>query len=660
MNLAKTVLLALLFSSSLAISQTRTYTAQLNKKVRDSLKQEESHAFNITVDSANFVYGQVEQETVDVVVTVFDPAHKKVQQFDGPGRGPERFMFTTDQKGEYQVFVAPFEEEQGKYTFELKALEAVAATPEGKADQLLMPFSGKEVPGAAVLVMKDGKVIFEKAYGMANLTYDVPFTTSTVTNIGSTSKQFTAMAIELLAQQGKLDLDDDIRKYFPELPDFGKKVSIRNLLTHTSGYREFLNLLAMTGRDLSGKLDREKVFEVIERQPELQNDPGAEWNYNNTGYVLLAALVEKVADTPFPQWMKENIFEPLNMDHTVVRANPNQVVPNRSMGYTFSNAGAYEEAVDLGGANGAGGIYTTVEDLAKWIRNFSDPKVGNRQIIKEMTTPYVLSTGDTTNYGLGLEIKELNGLKNINHGGADVAHRSMLMYFPEINGGVVVESNNASFDQSVPNKIATAFFKESMEIEKDKAPEKNAEEPEDFNYNPEDFEVYTGRYELEEAPGFVLTFKRDGDRIYTQATGQPEVDLKPVSDTVFSLVGVDAKISFHPGPNGRAKTLTLHQHGDHPAKRIDWEPSKEDLMEYTGKYFSDEIETMYTVTLKDSSLVMKNYQMPALKMTPGEKDSFSVEFPLANVEFQRNSTGTITGFKASNGRTRGVIFRKEE
>lgn len=659
MNLAKSLFIVFLFSSSLGISQTKYYTAETNRKMSDSLKTNEKHIYKVEVDSADFVYGEVYQESVDVVVSILDPDQQKVQQFDGPGRGPERFMFESTKKGKYEIVVTPFKEKKGSYIFELKVVEPVAAAPEAKVDQLMMPFTGKNVPGAVVLVMKDGKILFEKAYGMSNLTYDIPFTTSTVTNIGSTSKQFTAMAIELLAQRGKLNLDDDIRKYFPGLPDFGKKVSIRNLLTHTSGYREFLNLLAMTGRDLSGKMDKDKVFQVIKRQPELQNDPGAEWNYNNTGYVLLAALVEKVTEQPFPEWMKENIFQPLGMNHTLVRANPDQVVPNRSMGYTLSEEGEYEAVKDLGGAVGAGGIYTTAEDLAKWIRNFSDPKIGNKEIIKEMTTPYVLNTGDTTHYGLGLEITELNGLKNINHGGADVAHRSMLMYFPEINGGLIVESNNASFDQSLPNKIATAFFKKNMKIEKDK-PEDTNTEPENFAYEPENFEAFTGRYELEEAPGFILTFKRDGDRLYTQATGQPEVDLKPVSDTVFSLVGVDARISFHPGPNGRADSLTLNQHGQHLAKRIDWSPSTEELQEYTGKYFSDEIETMYTLSLKDSTLVMKNYQMKQLEMSPGDKDSFSVEFPMAEVNFQRDSKGEITGFKASNGRTRGVIFRKED
>ncbi|MFD1079658.1 serine hydrolase domain-containing protein, partial [Longispora fulva] len=131
--------------------------------------------------------------------------------------------------------------------------------------------------------------------------------------------------------------------------------------------------------DLSGNLEREKIFNVVKNQPELQNDPGAEWNYNNTGYSLLAALVEKVTDTPFPEWMQNNIFKPLRMDHTMVRANPGQVVPNRSMGYSPTKEAGFEEVTDLGGAMGAGGIYTTVEDLAKWVKNYSDPKVGNKE-----------------------------------------------------------------------------------------------------------------------------------------------------------------------------------------------------------------------------------------------------------------------------------------
>ncbi|GAB2776794.1 serine hydrolase domain-containing protein [Salinimicrobium soli] len=652
-------LFILLLLGGSALSQDKTFEPKVQEQINESLKKDISHTYTVELDSARFVYGRVNQMTVDVVVTILDPAKKKLQEFDGPARGNEIFLFETEKAGKYQIVLSPFEKEEGNYSFKLEAVEPIAKTPEGKADQLMLPYSGDDTPGGVVLVMKDGKIIFEKGYGMANLTYDVPFTPSTVTNIGSTSKQFTAMAIKLLEERGKLSLNDDIRKYFPDLPDFGKTVTIRNLLTHTSGYREVFNTIAMTGRDLSGNLEREKIFNVVKNQPELQNDPGAEWNYNNTGYSLLAALVEKVTDTPFPEWMQNNIFKPLRMDHTMVRANPGQVVPNRSMGYSPTKEAGFEEVTDLGGAMGAGGIYTTVEDLAKWVKNYSDPKVGNKEIVKDMITPFVLTNGDTTKYGLGLQINELGGLKNINHGGADVAHRSMFMYFPEIEGAVIVESNNAAFDLGIAKKLAQSFFKDSMKEEDD--PKKNSDVSEDdFQFDPEKFDVFTGKYELEEAPGFILTFKRDGERIYTQATGQPEIDLQAISDTVFKVVGISAKVSFHLKDDKEAQSLTLHQNGDHLAKRINWSPGQEELKEFTGRYFSNEIETLFTVALNDSTLVLKNYQLKDLEMTPAAEDSFGVEFPIVEMEFQRNESGEITGFRASNGRARGILFRKED
>src|SRR5690606_3339260 len=146
---------------------------------------------------------------------------------------------------------------------------------------------------------------------------------------------------------------------------------------------------------------REKIIQVVQNQPELQNEPGAEWNYNNTGFSLLATVVERVSGKPFPQWMTENVFEPLEMDHTLVRKDHHQIVPGGSQGYNLSENGEYQEVSDLGGAMGAGGIYTTLNDLAKWIRNFENPKVGSVEIMKEMITPFVLTTGDTTSYGLG-------------------------------------------------------------------------------------------------------------------------------------------------------------------------------------------------------------------------------------------------------------------
>ena len=639
--------------------QEKTVPIAVGKEYTDSLATGSSHIYTLEADSGQFIYGVADQQTVDVKIEVKDPAGKTVGAFDTPARGKEAFQFDTETAGKYSIKVTPFEEEEGRYTFLVSVVEAVAVKPAERVDQLMMSYAGEEVPGAAAMTMKDGEIIFAEAYGMASLTYDVPFEISTRTNIGSTSKQFTAFAAALLAERGKLSLDDNVRKYIPELPEFEHPVTIRNLLTHTSGYREFLNTLAMRGRDLSSPLDREKIIDVVQRQPELQNKPGAEWNYNNTGFALVVEVIERVTETPFPKWIQENVFEPLQMNHTMVRRDQNQVVPDRSQGYAIGEGGDYVEMTDLGGAMGAGGIYTTLEDLAKWIRNFEDPKVGSEDIIREMTTPFVLAEGDTSNYGLGLFVQEYKGLKYIHHGGADVAHRSMLMYFPEIDAAVVTQSNNANFRGDIPLKIADVFFKDYMEMEKpDTAKEQQAAGT--FEYDPEDFEPLTGRYELKVQPGFILTFSRDGDRLYTQATGQPEVDIRATSDSTFSLVGVNADITFHMNEDGSADSLTLHQNGHHIATRIDWEPSMDEKKEYTGRYFSQELQTFYTVAMEDSSLVLQHYRLDDKTMTPGDQDSFSAGFPIAEMKFVRNDRGEVTGFKASNGRTKGVLFEKRE
>ena len=431
----------------------------LGETIEDRLTSDELHRYTLSLQGGRFVQGVANQHSVDLVVTVYAPDDEIVRTFDGPSRGSENFQFESEKAGEYRIELKPFNNEAGEYSLALLRNEPVATVPEDRVDQLLAAHDNSDSPGAVVGVYRDGALTFSKAYGLADLSHHVPFTTETLTNIGSTSKQFTAFAIGLLAERGHLSLDDDVRSHIPELPDFGKTITLRHMMTHTTGYREFLNTIALTGRQLGegDYIDRDELIEIVQRQPALQNDPGSEWNYNNTAFGLLTIVVERVSGQSFPDWMREHVFEPLDMKHTQVRKNQSEIVPNRSSGYLTDDEGHYREATDLGGAMGAGGIYTTVGDLAKWMANYHDPNVGTPELIKEMTTPYVLTTGDTTNYGLGLFIDEQGGLKRYQHGGADIAHRSMFMFFPEINSGVVALSNFGSFVNPAGD-IAEAFF----------------------------------------------------------------------------------------------------------------------------------------------------------------------------------------------------------
>lgn len=633
-------------------------TLMPEESITDSLSSDDVHTYLAELDSAQFVRGWVEQQTVDVVITLYSPSGERMYAFDTPARGKERFQFETDEPGKYKLEVTPFEAEEGRYSIYLVSPEPIADDPEGKVDQLMASNTGADVPGAAVMVMKDGEMILHKTYGMASLTYDVPMDKNTRHNIGSTSKQFTAFGIALLEEHGELSLDDDIRDYIPELPAFDDTVTIRHLLTHTSGYREYLNTLSLTGRNLSTEIDPEMIIRIVQNQDELQNKPGDEFNYNNTGFSLMSEVVHRVTEVPFPEWMREHVFLPLGMDKTVIKNRSGMIIENRSSGYMISEEGVYEEVTDLSGAMGAGGIYTTMDDLAEWIRNLNSPEIGGEEIIKEISTSYVLNNGEETSYGLGLGIGEHRGLKTLQHGGADLAHRSMLVFFPEINAAVVTQSNDAGFRGDHAMTIADAFFEEYFD---DHATEE--EEPEnegEFVYNHEQFDALSGRYELEIQPGFILTFDRDGERLYTQATGQPEIDVRATSDSTFTLVGVPADITFHLNEDMSADSLTLHQNGNHIARKIEWEPSEDELKKYTGTFYSHEIKTVYTLVTEDESLKLKHYQMDPVQLNPAQEDEFAGGFPIGNISFIENSDGDITGFTVSNGRTRGVLFKKIE
>ncbi len=638
-------------------------TLEPGAPLRGSLNTGDTVRYTLATEADYFVRGAVDQISVDVVVRILRPDGRVVRRIDGPARGFERFQFETDVEGTYQIEVIPFEEETGNYVITLDLLEPVATDPEQLADQLMSAYDGEDSPGAVVSVFKDGETLFARAYGMANLSYGIPFEVDTRTNIGSTSKQFTAFAVMLLVERGELSLDDDVRKHIPELPNFGETVTVRNLLTHTSGYREFLNLLTMTGRrlDHGDFIDRKELISIVQRQPALQNAPGEEWNYNNTAFGLAAVIVERISGQTFPEFMAENVFGPIGMTRTMVRPSPEHLVEGMAEGYTPGDDGTYLEIGDLGGALGAGGIYTTVGDLQKWVENFSSAEVGSKEIFDQMMTSYVLNNGDSTGYGFGLSIDEQRGLRRIHHGGADVAHRSQLAYYPEIDAGITTQSNHASFDGSIAFRLAEAFFADYMETEEwTEDSEESAFDP--STYDTEAFDEFVGRYALDARPDFILTFSREGESFYTQATGQRRLEIAPTSDSTFALLGVPASVTFHRNADGEVDALTLHQGGEQRATRLDdeeeeaWAPTAEDLGAFVGRYFSREIETFYVVTLEEDRLVLQHRRTDDRNLNPGAVDAFAGGG--LQLSFERDRNEQVIGFYMSSGRTREVRFER--
>ncbi len=653
------IFVAALFMAACNLSDSVEFSGdlQLGEVVEGVLELESPDTFYFDFGADTYIYGVCDQLSVDVVVSLMDSTGKSLGKFDGPGSGPETFHFTISEPGRYMLEVAPFEKKTGSYTLQLKVVEPVATEPAKRADQLFYPYSEEGVPGGVVGVIKEGKVVFSKAYGMANLTHDIPYKVNTPTNIGSVSKQFTAMAILLLEQQGKLSLEDDVRKHIPELPDLGQVVTLKNMLNHTNGFREVFNLMPMTGWKGEDILRRQEIIEILKRQEELQAAPGEEYNYNNSAFILLAEIVERISGETFPDWMEENVFAPLGMNSTAVRANPTVIIPGASQGYVLDSA-AYHEAGDLYAAYGAGGIYTTVEDFSKWMANFSNPVLGGEELVTRLVTVDTLNNGDTMTYALGIGVNEFRGLKNYSHGGADIAHRAFAFYFPEINSGVIAMSNNASFNSgSIAFEMAELYFGDEME------PEEGEKEETDSTVVtvPEELlQAYAGEY-LVPGMGAKLEFKLVDGVLKLSMEGQPEAYLIPLSTSEFRYEGIVATIEFKTDEQGEV-TGAVHSQGGQKfqLERVaPYEATVEELQALTGKFFSKELETFYTLEVRDTTLVLLIRNTKEIELSAVKEDTYKGDiYFIGELLFQRDKSGQVTGFSAANGRTRGIVFEK--
>ncbi len=305
-----------------------------------------------------------------------------------------------------------------------------AASGNAAVDAVFEPFTRPGSPGCAVAIYKDGKIEYERGYGLASLEHDLPITPASVFYLGSVSKQFTAFAAALAIKDGKLSVDDPIRKHLPELPEYTSKITVRHLIHHTSGLRDYNTLLAIAGRRGDEAFDNATVLRITARQKGLNFEPGAEYLYSNTGYTLLATIVERATKTPFAQFAATRIFEPLGMTVTHFHTDETRLVPLRA--FAFSRRG---EAIVLDTPNneraGAGGVFSSVRDLHHWDENFYTARVGGRDVIEMVQTPGKLNDGTSLTYAWGLTVGKYRGARVVEHGGSLGGYRAHLMRFPD-------------------------------------------------------------------------------------------------------------------------------------------------------------------------------------------------------------------------------------
>lgn len=330
-------------------------------------------------------------------------------------------------------------------------------------------------PGCALGVYRDGKVVYSKGYGLANLEMNVPITPRTVFDIGSTSKQFSAASILLLEKQGKLSLTEDIRKYIPELPDYGQKITILHLLNHTSGLRDYLTLMELAGVNTDGVTTDEDALQVITRQKALNFAPGSDWLYSNTGFFLLSIIVKRVSGQTLREFAAENIFAPLEMTHTQFRNDHTSLIENRALAYDArEKGGGYALNVSYFEQTGDGAVHTSVEDLSKWDENFYSAKVGGKELLNEIQEPSRLNNGKLLDYAKGLFIADYRGLRTVSHGGSWGGYRAELLRFPEQHFSVACLCNLGTANPSRrARQVADVYLSSLM---KPKEAQKAAEE----------------------------------------------------------------------------------------------------------------------------------------------------------------------------------------
>jgi CubicO group peptidase (beta-lactamase class C family) len=533
-----------------------------------------------------------------------------------------------------------------------------------KVDAIFAQYNKPDSPGCALGVIKDGKLIYARGYGMANLEHNIPNGPKMVYDIGSTSKQFTAASILLLAQRGKLSLDDDARKHIPELPAYQKPVTIRNLLHHTSGVRDYLTLFSLAGVNFDDTTTEEYALDIIARQKALNFTPGDEWLYSNSGYFLLSIIIKRASGKSFAEFAKENIFDPLGMKHTLILDSHKRIVPMRATGYSPNPRGGFQIEMSNFEQTGDGAVQTSIEDLSLWDQNFYEPKVGGKTLLEQMQTVGALNNGEKHDYASGLFIGEYKGLRRVSHGGSWAGYRAELARFPDQKFSVACLCNLSVTNPSLLSmRVADVYLAEEIKaLELKKAKEIEAKTGGGFSGTfvmaEEKLKEKAGIYRSLTNGELRRVMLRDG-KLRIDAFTRFSSELKPFSEIQFNIVGQEGAVVEFGSAGGKAR-LRLSRNNRKPDTfdRVEaFEPSAGQLSEFAGNYYSEELDTTYKMSVEEGKLVVIDSNDEKEPLTPTVRDSFAI-ISGPQFEFSRDAAGKVSGFAVHAGRIRNVRFSK--
>lgn len=516
-------------------------------------------------------------------------------------------------------------------------------------------------PGCALGVIKDGKLIYARGYGMANLEYNQPNSPKSVFRIASTSKQFTAACVVLLAEQGKLKLDNTLKKFFPAFPAYAKKITIRHLLNHTSGIRDYLVLASLKGLEGDDFYTDEDIMQWLVNQKELNFAPGKKHLYSNSGYWLLGQIVNKVAKVNMADFAQKEIFKPLGMTQTHFHNDHTKIVKNRASGYAPIRKGGYRISMTTLDMIGDGGIFTTIEDLKKWDDAFYESKVLSKQFWAEMTQQGVLNNGKKIDYASGLSVSTYKGLKTISHGGAFVGFRAQLVRFPEQRFSVAILANRADANPTgMAYQVAEIFLKDNFVERTSSSGHVLAPKVKAVKLSKKALKKFSGYYWNTERTYSRRIYLRNDTLRYARSFTN-ESGLIPIGNNKFRMnVRGNAVVRFDKTPQGKYAMVFVNNGQDFATSQA-YTPktySKEALQKFAGNYYSTELDISYELRLKNGALTLFVNGREIFSVNPVMENLFANP-RLGTLRFKADKSGQIKEFKLASGRVKNLRFVKQ-
>lgn len=526
-------------------------------------------------------------------------------------------------------------------------------------DQIFAQWNKPDSAGCTVGIGRDGKIVYERGYGMASLELGVPLSPESALAAASISKQFTAMSVMLLVRRGQISLDDPVSKYLPELPDYGSPLTIRHLLNHTSGIRDaFLLLELAPPQDPGGDLN-DQLLTLLARQRSLNSKPGAEWMYNNGAYALLAVIVKRVSGQSLGAFADANIFKPLGMISTRFVDDPTVIVPSRASNYQRSD-GAWRLVPfsTSRGPIGNSGIWTSVRDLLRWAHNWDDVKVGSTSLLDEMQQPTALAGGGSMNWGMGFEMGDYRGAKVVGHGGNDRGIDNYLAWYPQQRLAIAVLCNKDDVSaRQLIRSIADLYITEAPSHS---AAKSNQPPSALVTLSQEQIRAKVGLYRETNGASLVNFFVQDGQLRGAIGSGTGDsFPLVAVSESRLIIPTSEYSFEFDLSAADHAQRVrgfeskTLHKEFE---RLPPFTPTSTQLQAYAGTYESSELSITWTIAARDSGLVIRRPARADTNVEPLALDMFSTIGDF--MTFTRDSHGNINGFTLVASGVRGLRFER--